>query len=349
MSNEKYRKSMAIVIERPRQVSFREIELTELRPDSYVAQTTMSGISSGTDMKTWLGLQPAESLYYPCVPGYENAGRIVHAGQAAKGFAVGDRVMINECRYFGNLCAAWGGSSEFVVKDSFTAPSPFDYMVKIPDNVSDRDAVLAYLPCVALKGIKRLNLRDGETVVVIGAGMVGVSALQILKILKPGLKTICIERSEYRRGIAQKYADHVLSVENAEKELSAITGGKKADKLIECSGNTEIVGHLHRYIKDGGWDRDDEPAHIHLQGDYPGRIVMDAYNHWFTKNCTITMTCALGPDCKEQILQWMSEGKFDTSGLPVEVWPARKCAEAYEYKAQHGDNVFKIVLDWENQ
>lgn len=141
----------------------------------------------------------------------------------------------------------------------------------------------------------------------------------------------------------------MLSVENAEKELSAITGGKKADKLIECSGNTEIVGHLHRYIKDGGWDRDDEPAHIHLQGDYPGRIVMDAYNHWFTKNCTITMTCALGPDCKEQILQWMSEGKFDTSGLPVEVWPARKCAEAYEYKAQHGDNVFKIVLDWENQ
>ena len=83
---------MAIVMERPRQVTFREIELTALRPDSYVAKTTMSGISSGTDMKTWLGLQPAESLYYPCVPGYENVGRIVHAQPEAKGFAVGDRV-----------------------------------------------------------------------------------------------------------------------------------------------------------------------------------------------------------------------------------------------------------------
>ena len=76
---------------------------------------------------------------------------------------------------------------------------------------------------------------------------------------------------------------------------------------------------------------------------------MDAYNHWFTKNCTITMTCALGPGCKEQILQWMSEGKFDTSGLPVEVWPVRKCAEAYEYKEQQGDNVFKVIFDWENK
>jgi 2-desacetyl-2-hydroxyethyl bacteriochlorophyllide A dehydrogenase len=346
--NNKYSKSMAVIIDRPRQVSFREIELTELLPDSYVAQTTMSGISSGTDMKTWLGLQPAESLYYPCVPGYENVGRIVHACPEAKGFAPGDRVMINECRFFGNVCAAWGGNSEYVVKNSITAPSPFDYMVKIPDNVSDQDAVLAYLPCVALKGIKRLNLRDGETVVVIGAGMVGLSALQILKILKPELKTICIERSEYRRNLATKYADHVLSLDNAEKELSAITKGKKADKLIECSGSTDMIGQLHRYIKDGGWAYDDEPAHIHWQADYPGRIVMDAYNFWFTKNCTITMTCALGPGCKEQILAWMSEGKFDTSGFPVEVWPVSKCAEAYAYKEQRGTDVFKIVFDWKN-
>jgi threonine dehydrogenase-like Zn-dependent dehydrogenase len=179
--------------------------------------------------------------------------------------------------------------------------------------------------------------------------MVGISALQILKILKPGLKTICIERNEFRREIALKYADNVLSPENAGKELSAITNGKLADKLIECSGNTEVVGHLHWYIKDGGWGYDDEPAHIHLQGDYPGRIVMDAYNHWFEKNCTITMTCALGPGCKEQILKWMSDGKFDTSGLPVETWPVNQCSEAYAYKEQRGDDVFKIVFDWGNR
>ena len=63
-------------------------------------------------------------------------------------------------------------------------------------------------------------------------------------------------------------------------------------------------------------------------------IIMDSYHRWFGKNCTITMTCALAPGCKEQILQWMSEGKFDTTKMPTETWPVEKCAEAYEYKQE---------------
>ena len=67
---------------------------------------------------------------------------------------------------------------------------------------------------------------------------------------------------------------------------------------------------------------------------------------WFTKNCTISMSCALAPGCKEQILTWISEGKFDTNGLPVEIWPVSKCAEAFEYKMAKGEDVFKIIFDW---
>ena len=342
-----FSKSRAIVMEQPRKVCLREIKLTELTPASYVAQTTMSAISSGTDMKTWRGEQHPEQCYYPLVPGYENVGRIVHAGEAlSNGFKVGDRVMINECRRFGDVCSAWGGNTEFAIKNAETAPSPFDYMVKIPDNVSDKDAVLAYLPCVALKGIRRMSFRQGETVVVIGAGMIGISAMQILKILHPDLFVICVEQSSFRREIAGHYADKVIPLENAEQEISSLTKGKKADKLIEASGNSGIVGTLHKFIKDGGWDVDDEAAHIHLQGDYPERIIMDSYHRWFVKNCTITMSCAMAPGGKEQILQWMSEGKFDTSKLPVEIWPVEKCAEAYEYKQEKGASVFKILFDW---
>lgn len=348
MKTSKFNKSRAIVIERPREVSVREITLTELRSESYVAQTTMNSISSGTDMKTWRGEQHPEQCWYPLVPGYESVGRIVHAGKTSTGtLKIGDRVMINECRRFGDVCAAWGGSSEFVVKDSLTAPSPFDYMVKIPDNVSDRDAVLAYLPSVALKGIRRISFREKETVVVIGAGMIGISAIQILKILHPDLFVICVERNAFRMKIAGHYADQVIPYENADAAISELTNGRKADKLIECSGNAAVVGTLHKFIKNGGWDINDEPAHIHLQGDYPERIVMDSYHRWFGKNCTITMTCALAPGCKEQILQWMSEDKFDTTKLPVEVWAVEKCAEAYEYKHEKGDDVFKILFNWE--
>lgn len=336
--------SNAIVIERPRVASFRKIKLTSMQNNGIVCRTVMSAISSGTDMKTWMGLQPAESLYYPLVPGYENAGEVVDGNEKT---AKGTKVMINECRRFGDVCAAWGGNSEFVVKDSVTAPGAFDPVAEIPANIGYKEAVLAYLPCVSLKGIKRIPLSGNEKVLVTGAGMIGISAMQILKILYPGITVIALEPHPFRREIASFYADHVLAPDGSEvAKLKEICGGKLADAVIECSGNPAMPGTLHRFIKDGGWREDDKPGHIHLQGDYPGRIVMDGYNKWFTKNCTITMTCALSPGGKEQVLQWISEGKFDTSKLPVEIWPAGKCEEAYRYKEEKGEDVFKILFDW---
>lgn len=50
----------------------------------------------------------------------------------------------NTSEITGDVCAAWGGGSEYTVKDSFTTNDQFDYMVKVPDNVTDVQAVLAY-------------------------------------------------------------------------------------------------------------------------------------------------------------------------------------------------------------
>ncbi len=356
MKAQDFKTCRAVVIERPHEANLREIKLTEPMSDAFVAKTTFSSISTGTDMKTYKGMQHPEQCYYPLVPGYETAGVVVavpeegadlsHFPESARNLKVGDRVMINECRKYGDVCAAWGGGSEYTIKDSNTTNNQFDYMVKIPDNVTDVQAVLAYLACVPLKGISRLTLRPNETIVVIGAGMVGISAIQELKILEPTLRVVCIERNAFRRTIAQKYADLVVAPEDAVETIREFTNGKMADQLMECSGNPEVVGTLHKYIKDGGWEEDDRPAHIHLQGDYPDRIIFDHYHRWFVKNATITMTCALKAGCKEQVLQWISEGKFDTSGLPIEIWPVSKCKEAFEYMEKKGADAFKIVFDW---
>ena len=347
MDYREYRTSRAVVIERPYVADLREIRLTEPRPEAYVCQTLFSAISTGTDMKSYKGRQHPEQCYYPLVPGYETAGIVVAKGPEARAdLAIGDRVMINECRKYGDVCAAWGGGSEFTIKDSFTTNKMFDYSVKLPDNITYEQAVLAYLACVSLKGIKRLTLRPYETIVVIGAGMRGISAIQELKILEPTLQVISVERNAFRRSIAANYADIVCSPETAEAVIREATNGKMADQLMECSGNPEVVGSLHRLIKGGGWKDDDIPAHIHLQGDYPDRLIFDHYHRWFVKNATITMTCALKAGCKEQVLQWISEGKFDTSKLPYEVWGVSRCKEAFEYQERAGEDCFKILFDW---
>ena len=340
--------SLAVVIERPFQASFREVQLTEFTPDTILCRTTLSAISSGTDMKTWRGQQHPDQCWYPLVPGSESVGVVEKIGpEATTDLKVGDRVMINECRKFGDVCAAWGGNSHYVLKNKETAPAPFDYPVKIPANVSDADAVLAYLACVSLKGIKRFTFHPEETILVIGAGMIGLSAVQIIKILNPTSKVICIDRSLFRCDLAKHYADEVFLADGSEVEkIKQITGGNKADKVIECSGNASVVGMLHQYIKDGGWTDSDEPAHIHLQGDYPETITLDSWHRWFVKNATVTMSCALSPGTKEQVLEWMSTGQFNTRHMPIETWEVQKCHEAFTYKQNQGDAVFKLLLKW---
>ena len=340
-------KTPATVIERPGEAAFREVTLTPKHADTVVCRTRMSAISTGTDMKTYHGLQHPEQCYYPLVPGYENMGVVEEEGSYAPGLKKGDRVMINECRRYLDCCAAWGGGTLICHKDSLNASGAGDPLCKVPDNVTDEQAVLAYLACVPCKGIERFDLKSGDVIVVFGAGMVGVSAIQILKIRCPGATVVCAEPHPYRREIAAHYADHVITPDDAGlRALREITGGKMADKVIECSGNPAVPGILHRYIKDGGWGDDDEPAHIHLNGDYPEKLVFDHYHRWFVKNANFSMTCAIKWKGKPQILQWMSEGKFDTSHLPYEIWPAGKAKEAFDYQHRKGMECFKILFDW---
>ena len=340
-------KTMATVIERPNEAAFREVTLTPKQADTVVCKTSFSAISTGTDMKTYHGLQHPEQCWYPLVPGYENVGTVIEEGSYAPGFKKGDRVMINECRRYMDVCAAWGGGTLICHKDSANAGGAGDPLCKIPDNVTDEQAVLAYLACVPLKGIERFDLKAGDNILVFGAGMVGISAMQILKIKCPTATIIAVEPHPYRQEIARFYADHVITPDAAGmKKMLEITNGKRADKIIECSGNPAVPGILWEWLKEGGWGDDDEPGHIHLQGDYPEKLIFDNSHHWFCRNPYITMTCALKWKCKPQILQWISEGKFDTSHLPYEIWEAGKAKEAFEYQHKKGMECFKILFDW---
>ena len=151
-------KTMATVIERPGEAAFREVTLTPKRDDTVVCKTRMSAISTGTDMKTYHGMQHPEQCYYPLVPGYENMGVILEEGAYAPRLKKGDRVMINECRIYQDVCAAWGGGTLLVHKDSVNAGGAGDPLCKVPDNVTDEQAVLAYLFLYAKGSISLVNL-----------------------------------------------------------------------------------------------------------------------------------------------------------------------------------------------
>ncbi len=349
-----YERAKAIVVEKPKLAVVKEIPVAPVDDETLVVQTTYSGISTGTEMKVWSGLSGhlGGELWYPLIPGYEEMGKVIHVGKKCKykGLKVGDRVMANEVRYFPEHCHAWGGQCGLAIKNPKTSPSPFDYPVKVPDNVTDQEAVIAYLATVAHKGINRVKPKKGQTVFVIGMGMIGTSWIQLAKLA--GCRVIGMDINDRRLKLGAKFADEVIDGKSYDTVgvLKKLTKDKLADVVVECSGDPTVITDIIKYLKDGGWGLDDEPGYVHFQADYPFPIIITPYQNWFTKNLNMSMTCACQPGDKEAILKLISEGKYDAKTLlksemtlEMSVDDAQK---AYTMVHESKKDIFKVILKW---
>ena len=113
------------------------------------------------------GLQPTidavrHQLEKPLPLGYCHVGRVVAVGPGVSGFQVGDRVASN------------GSHAEYVCV-------PQNLVAKIPERVTDEEATFTVVGAIALQGIRNLKPQFGETIVVIGLGLIGLLAVQLLK------------------------------------------------------------------------------------------------------------------------------------------------------------------------
>ncbi|OHB57625.1 MAG: hypothetical protein A2Y12_17930 [Planctomycetes bacterium GWF2_42_9] len=349
-------KANAIIVDRPRNASIEEIKLPQINDESIVIRTTYSAISTGTEIKVWNGKtgKLGGALWYPLVPGYEQVGIVEYVGPKARKTALGeilkvnDRVMANEVRRYPDFCAAWGGQIGMSVKNATTSSSPFDMPAKIPDALSFQDAVVCYLAAVAKKGIDKIGLKKNETVIVIGMGAVGLSALQLATLA--GTKTIAMDKSSWRLERAKPFCAMSLcadaSHEDIVEKIESLTNGKMADVVIEASGDSAVVNNLRKLIRDGGWELEDDGGRIHLQGDYPEPICFTPYQEWFNRNLRISMTCALKAGDKESILKLASEGKFNTKVLYDKEISFKEAPSEYAELEKHRDHRMKTVLKW---
>jgi predicted dehydrogenase/threonine dehydrogenase-like Zn-dependent dehydrogenase len=122
-------------------------------------------------------------LGQPLPLGYCNVGKVITVGKGVIEFAVGDRVASN------------GNHAEIVCV-------PQNLTVKIPENVSDEEAAFTVIGSIGLQGIRLLQPTLGETIVVIGLGLVGLVAAQLLK--ANGCRVIGIDFDQQKLDIAQK-------------------------------------------------------------------------------------------------------------------------------------------------
>lgn len=341
-----YGQGKAIIFPRPREVAVKEIRLAEVDEETIIVRTRYSGISSGTEMAVYGGKAGGEGVWYPCVPGYEEVGEVVYVGSrafksnAGEEFRVGDRVMANEVRYYPDYCSAWGGQCQYAIKNPKTSPASMDRPAKIPENVSYQEAVVAYLACVAKKGVDMVGINSGESVLVIGMGNVGLSAVQLCLLYGAG-RVIAGDVNETRLKLAGKYTPYLLDMRapRLEKTLLDLNDGKPVDVVIEASGNPSVVNRLPNFLRYGG--------RIHLLGQYREPVVITDYARFNNRDLRISCSIALNPGDKEAILRLISEGKFDAKSLYTKEYAVDDADKAYKDLEENRLDILKILFRWE--
>ena len=354
----KYETSRAVVIERPHHAVIRDISLPKVDDESVVIRTTWSAISTGTEIKIWNGKtgKLGGELWYPTVPGYEQVGVVEWVGPKAKPtvdgrrLEVGQRVMANEVRqYPASLCASWGGQVEYTVKNPTVSGSVFDWPAIIPDGVTDQQACLAYLAAVAHKGIEKVGIHPGESVLVVGAGAVGVSAAQLARIYGCG-RLLLLDKSAWRLERVKALVDETICIDGsdpfAHEAVWAANGGIGVYVLIEATGDSAVLNWTRKMVREGGWEIGDDGARIHFQGDYPEPVSLTPYQEWFNRNLRVSMSCALLPGGKEKMLELIRTGRLNADLLWDKAIKLADVPQEYAELERHRSTRMKTLVDW---
>ncbi len=301
-------------------------------PGEAVVKIALCGIC-GTDLHIYFeGMLPP-----PFVPGHENVGTIVELGEGVEGFAVGDRVVAGPPGSCGrcyfclhghpNLCVDGfeqtnglrrdGGMAEYMlVKDARQMLYP------IPDNVSFEDAVLTDTIATALRGLTQSALRPGDNVLVSGAGPIGLSAVQLLKLFGARHVTV-LEIVEHKRQLAARFGadlviDPVAEADGLRERIGGLYGGLGPDLAVECAGKAQSLGLCIDLVRTGG-----QVFNLGAGGE-PLQIVPAVLA---LREVDLRSSLAYGADEARLVLDYLAGGRFQGDGMLSDVIPLADIVE----------------------
>lgn len=241
----------AVVLTEPYRFSTVERDRPTPAPGEALLRVRAVGIC-GSDLHAYHGRQPF--LTYPRVLGHEVAAEVVALGESAqaeaisRGISIGSRVCVDlvincgtcyPCRVGRPNCCVniqvMGVHVDGGFADYLTAP--ISRLYPIPDEISDDEAALIEPLTIGCQAIGRGEVAAGETVLVIGAGPIGLVSLLAAK--ARGARIIISDLIDSRLALARKLgAEKTVntSTENLLEAVTAFTHGEGANVVVEAVG-----------------------------------------------------------------------------------------------------------------
>jgi threonine dehydrogenase-like Zn-dependent dehydrogenase len=240
----------AIKIQEPYKINI--IDTKKKKPESGEAllKIKSAGIC-GSDIGAFRGTNQLVS--YPRIIGHELEGEVISIPENEKNIKAGDRVIVDPYLYCGecypckigrtNCCEnleVLGVHTDGGMAEYFTHPA--EMLHKVPDDMDWNLIPLAEPLTISLHGLHRGKLKNGEHIVINGAGTIGLFAAMIAQ--EYGAVPILLDLVQDRLDFAKKLGiKHVINIseENEIEEISRITSGRMAEVVLEASGSNKAI------------------------------------------------------------------------------------------------------------
>ncbi|WP_033441875.1 zinc-dependent alcohol dehydrogenase family protein [Saccharothrix sp. NRRL B-16314] len=341
----------ALVYRGPGRRAWEDVPDPELvDPTDAIVRITAATIC-GTDLHILKGdvpeVEPGRIL------GHEGVGVVERVGAAVTGIEPGDRVLLScisacgRCSYcragvYGQCLGGGGwvlghtvdGTHAEYVRVPFADTSTY----LLPDGVTDAAAVMLsdILPTAFEVGVLNGKVEPGQTVVIVGAGPIGLAAIETARLYSPG-HVVAVDVAESRLEAAKLFGADITvnAADDVERVVAELTGGMGADLAVEAVGVPETFELCARLVRPGG-----RVANVGVHGK---PVTLHLEQLWI-RNVTIT-TGLVDTVTTPTLLTMLANGRLDAERFATHHFALDEMDLAYDVFARAGETgALKVVL-----
>ncbi|TVP55518.1 MAG: chlorophyll synthesis pathway protein BchC [Gemmatimonadales bacterium] len=317
--------TMAVVLEEPKHLVLRRLELTTPGEDDVIVEVAWTGVSTGTERLLWSGaMPPFPGMGYPLVPGYEAVGQVVWTG-ARSGRSVGDWVFVPGSKGFAGAHGLFGAAARRLV-------APGDRVVPVLEGMGEQACLLALAATAehAIRGSAPIGESDAPNrplgpALVVGHGALGRLLARLLMAREDAPPPMVWETNPDRR----TDEDYPVLDPSADE-------GTEYETIYDVSGDPEILDVLIPRLRRGG--------EVVLGGFY-ARSVAFHFPPAFMKEARIRVAAEWVPRDLREVLKLLKEERMTLDGLVTHREMAAQAPDAYR-TAFEDPRCVKMILDW---
>jgi len=328
----------AIICDEQQNFTYADVILPDPVPQQIVVRAHHSGVSIGTEfalIRNKLSWGP-----YPLCTGYMAVGTVEYAGKAVSDFKPGDKVYYRDNKSIHladgqKVSAVTGTHCSLAVID----PNNTHGVAHLPAGVNEAAASMYVMPAVGLNGVDMANPRMGETVVVFGAGLIGLGVVAACS--QRGCIVVAIDLADQRLVVAKQLgADYVINskTQNVQEALKQIAPAG-ADVVFEATGIPACIDMAIALCKTHG--------KFVYQGNYGAAPISYHFLPPHGKRLTAFYPCDDGlAACRRAVIKNMAMGTLPWEITITHQVPAAAAPALFTAINGGQDDILGAVIDW---